>query len=848
MLKRSQSLLNALWSTKSWDDFGLHPLLVQSLKSIGLQKPTIVQERALAPVSKGTDTVIAAPTGSGKTLAYLLPLLNEMYNTHDFIKRHRNNPTQNPLSQARPWVIVAPTRDLCAQIAEMVMSLDPYGHISVQTLVPFPDRHIVAASRRSHKETSSTSSPLSPFDSRSLPSEPTSELRPTSVFSPFDPLASSSPSDSLRSRNNGQRVVMWGRRIRWNSADLVVTTLNPFVRELERCALEDSYPSVVVLDEVNFLFQDGMTKLDIFDLIKMIRPRIPIRQPEDVHTPSPFSPKSKFDALKSRTQVVMSGATVPAMGHLSTGAMTVERFPTAAQIRHSHIHRLPTGVISKFLVIAPEDTSSKSIKSDDKKIKKVKLKPLNGADDDEEETLHTFIDEKGITDSRNDLFELKFKALMELMKSTPRERTIIFTNSQLECRKLFHKFTSFGWPIVTFHRGMGMTHRLNALTQFHSSEAVVCIATDLGAQGVDFLDVDHVINFGCPTDANNFLHRAGRVGRIGKEGVVTTFVSAQQESLMRQISQLVQGGDNSGLERMKSSISKVEGNSSAPLHLTFSRKRSLNSKRRSNLMEARSQQRQKGIASHLQSKWLAFKELQARRQQRAAHESQSFEKEEGEELELQDTAAVQRVLKSVPTVKAQEAVARAGVLLTSPSAVREEKSTVNEAQLAAHVVLDADGLSSDEEEEGEEKERERRSVSFDVSHLRKVGTPKHSSSLRSVPDASAKSGLPMNDNDTALHEARKRLLAKYETPSDESVESSSVSSQAKRKGDWEALERSNGKNKMKDVGATRTRQRHDKEANFPPVRTTAQKERSGKYSSQSAALSNFTEFDDQIRL
>ena len=53
------------------------------------------------------------------------------------------------------------------------------------------------------------------------------------------------------------------------------------------------------------------------------------------------------------------------------------------------------------------------------------------------------------------------------------------------------------------------------------------VATDIAAKGLDFPDIQHVINFDMPTEIENYVHRIGRTGRCGKTGVATTFINKQ---------------------------------------------------------------------------------------------------------------------------------------------------------------------------------------------------------------------------------------------------------------------------------------------------------------------------------
>lgn len=100
-----------------------------------------------------------------------------------------------------------------------------------------------------------------------------------------------------------------------------------------------------------------------------------------------------------------------------------------------------------------------------------------------------------------------------------------------------------------------MGPRFRDAQKFADGEFNILIATDFGGRGIDWPDVDHVINFQMPTNAVLWLHRIGRTGRIGQQGLVSNFVGGKDRTL----AQMIQ-------ERMES---KKE------FHGVFSRKRSL---------------------------------------------------------------------------------------------------------------------------------------------------------------------------------------------------------------------------------------------------------------------------------
>ena len=64
----------------------------------------------------------------------------------------------------------------------------------------------------------------------------------------------------------------------------------------------------------------------------------------------------------------------------------------------------------------------------------------------------------------------------------------------------------------------------------HSQD--VLVATDVASKGLDFPEIQHVINFDMPDEIENYVHRIGRTGRCGKTGIATTFINKNQVQML----------------------------------------------------------------------------------------------------------------------------------------------------------------------------------------------------------------------------------------------------------------------------------------------------------------------------
>lgn len=263
------------------------------------------------------------------------------------------------------------------------------------------------------------------------------------------------------------------------------------------------YPACVVMDEVDALFQ-GTNRADLFQIFGALRPRLKIRQPDE--------PRRNLPDLIP-TQFVFAAATMLHIGPFSAGNMLIERFCTAHTVETRHFHRLPSGL----------------------QLENVRWVP--GSDD----------------------WDRRVDGLLEVLRGTPCNRTLIFVNTLHNCHVLLKFLRDAGWPTVSFMKGPQgrMGPRFRDAQRFVQGEANIMIATEFGGRGIDWAEVDHVINFQMPTSAVCWLHRVGRTGRIGRTGVVTSFVAQKDKELADLIrTRLVAGKDLHGAFSRRRSLSR----------------------------------------------------------------------------------------------------------------------------------------------------------------------------------------------------------------------------------------------------------------------------------------------------
>ncbi len=118
----------------------------------------------------------------------------------------------------------------------------------------------------------------------------------------------------------------------------------------------------------------------------------------------------------------------------------------------------------------------------------------------------------------------KIEVLARVLQAEGRGLTMVFCHTKRVTDQVAAALTTRGFAVATVHGDLGQGQRERALRAFRSGKVDVLVATEVAARGLDVENVTHVVNFECPDDEKAYLHRIGRTGRAGKDGVAVTFV------------------------------------------------------------------------------------------------------------------------------------------------------------------------------------------------------------------------------------------------------------------------------------------------------------------------------------
>lgn len=133
---------------------------------------------------------------------------------------------------------------------------------------------------------------------------------------------------------------------------------------------------------------------------------------------------------------------------------------------------------------------------------------------------HRFIDTHG--DDKVDL-------LVDTLESEERGLAIVFVRTKHGADRLARRLDQAGVDSGAMHGGKTQNQRERALRAFERGQINVLVATDVAARGIDIDDITHVINYDAPEDREAYVHRIGRTGRAGRDGIGITFVAPGQE-------------------------------------------------------------------------------------------------------------------------------------------------------------------------------------------------------------------------------------------------------------------------------------------------------------------------------
>jgi len=128
-------------------------------------------------------------------------------------------------------------------------------------------------------------------------------------------------------------------------------------------------------------------------------------------------------------------------------------------------------------------------------------------------------------------------ALARVLDMEAPASAIVFCRTRIEVDELTETLGGRGYSADALHGGLSQEQRDRVLRRFRDGVSEILVATDVAARGLDIEGVSHVVNFDVPSSPDAYVHRIGRTGRAGRDGVAVTLAEGRESRLLRNIEQ-----------------------------------------------------------------------------------------------------------------------------------------------------------------------------------------------------------------------------------------------------------------------------------------------------------------------
>jgi ATP-dependent RNA helicase DeaD len=132
-------------------------------------------------------------------------------------------------------------------------------------------------------------------------------------------------------------------------------------------------------------------------------------------------------------------------------------------------------------------------------------------------------------------YRQKKEALKRLIDSNPNQYSIIFCRTRMETQEVADFLMQNGYAADALHGDLSQAQRDTVMKKFRLKNIDILVATDVAARGLDVDSLTHVIHYSLPDDPEVFVHRSGRTGRAGKDGISISLIKPEESRKLKQI-------------------------------------------------------------------------------------------------------------------------------------------------------------------------------------------------------------------------------------------------------------------------------------------------------------------------
>jgi ATP-dependent RNA helicase RhlE len=135
--------------------------------------------------------------------------------------------------------------------------------------------------------------------------------------------------------------------------------------------------------------------------------------------------------------------------------------------------------------------------------------------------------------------ERKRELLSHLVRSRKIDQALVFTRTKHGANRLAEQLERDGIAVAAIHGNKSQPQRTRALADFKSGRVTLLVATEVAARGLDIESLPHVVNYEMPMVPSDYVHRIGRTGRAGVDGIAVSLVCVDEAPLLREIERLL---------------------------------------------------------------------------------------------------------------------------------------------------------------------------------------------------------------------------------------------------------------------------------------------------------------------
>jgi ATP-dependent RNA helicase DeaD len=135
--------------------------------------------------------------------------------------------------------------------------------------------------------------------------------------------------------------------------------------------------------------------------------------------------------------------------------------------------------------------------------------------------------------------ERKFDLLVRLLERDRPEQAIVFCRTKRGTERIYRRLSKNFPGADMMHGDMAQSARDRVMKDFRAGQVRLLVATDVVGRGIDVTGISHIINYDIPQSSDDYVHRVGRTGRMGREGIAYTFVTTEEGGELTRIEILI---------------------------------------------------------------------------------------------------------------------------------------------------------------------------------------------------------------------------------------------------------------------------------------------------------------------